>query len=189
LGKEPQVLWRAYTEELLHAAQTLGISRIYTVGGVQDTVTHSAPAVVTVVGSNAEVVGEALGMGSGMRPGKYSGPISIHSRLLAACGKAGIPAVGLWGHVPAYLHKCPRLVAKLITLLARSSGADCSIEPLLARSVELDRRISEAVARDPELKQFVETIEGKKQPRPVSHKDKVIRLDECRKKDTPRTTE
>jgi proteasome assembly chaperone (PAC2) family protein len=187
LGKEPQVFWSEYSLTIMKICQKFSAAKLITLGGVQDTVSHTDRPLISVVGSCTEEVRTFREFGPGIRPAAYSGPVGIHSKLILEAVRQGLPAVSLWAHVPAYLQKSPRLAAKLITILNVASGASCSIEDLIQRSVELDRRIDEALTGDPDLKQFVETIEGKKVPKPSTKGEKVIRLEDCRRKDFPKT--
>jgi proteasome assembly chaperone (PAC2) family protein len=186
MGKEPNLNWNSYSKLILGIIEELGIIRFFTVGGVQDTVSHSSPPMISIVGSTAEMVEETTKLAPGIRPSKYYGPVSIHSRLIKMATDASIPAAGIWGHVPAYLQKSPKLVARIVTLINRTSGAGCSLESLHKKSRELDRKIGEAIARDPDLKHFVENIEGKKVPRRISTKQKVIRLNDFVRRDAKR---
>jgi proteasome assembly chaperone (PAC2) family protein len=174
LGKEPHLSWQAYSEMILDIVHRFGVQMLYTIGGLQDTVSHAGPTVVTAVGSNPSVIAGVMSLDRGIKAAAYYGPVSIHSRLVKACTDAGVQAASLWGHVPAYLQKSPRVVAKLISILGKATGLRCSIEALKRRSLDLDRKIKEALARDPDLKQYVEAIEQKENSRSTSSRDDNI---------------
>jgi predicted ATP-grasp superfamily ATP-dependent carboligase len=190
LGKEPHYNWLAYSNVLVDAMTRLGIVRLVTVGGVQDTISHSSPPAVSVVASSLLVLEETAQLEPSVRPAEYSGPISIHSSLLAASAEAGIPAVSLWAHVPAYLQKNPRMVATLMKILNKNAGTDCPVDGLMKESIEMDRKIDEAMARDPNLKQFVEAIEGRRDSQEdSSREDNIIRLNDFLRRDPNRDPE
>lgn len=190
LGKEPHYWWENYALIVLEVIRRLRIQRLYTIGGVQDTVSHVSPPLVTAVGSSASVIARTVKLESGVKAADYYGPISIHSYLIKACADAGIEAVSLWGHVPAYLQKSPRLVAKMITLLNKAAGMTCSTEPLKKKCVELDMRINEALLKDPNLKRFVDSIERDDAAQTGSRTDdKVIRLNDFLRREPPRKPE
>jgi proteasome assembly chaperone (PAC2) family protein len=179
LGREPHYNWPGYSRILLDAMVKLDVKRLYTLGGVQDTISHTAPPIVSVVGSSPYVIAEATRLDEGIRAAEYYGPVSIHSFLIQACTEAGIEGVSLWGHVPAYLQQSPRLVAKMIRILNNALGMRCPTEELTRKSVELDRKIHDALLRDPNLKKFVETVERQSDPTDrAGHDDKVIRLND-----------
>lgn len=191
LGREPHFGWPAYCDLLLSIMKRVGITRLFTIGGVQDTVSHSEPSVVSVVGSSPSIVAELCSLDHEIRPADYFGPISIHSYLLKACSDAGIIAAGLWGHAPAYLQKNPRLVARLVAIMNDFVGMECPVDSLKQKSIELDRKINEAIAKDPNLKRFVETVEKKNDPEAPSSlsEDNVIRLDEFLRREPHRDPE
>jgi predicted ATP-grasp superfamily ATP-dependent carboligase len=131
------------------------------------------------------MVAQTVDLVDGIRAANYHGPISIHSRLLHACSEAGVQAVSLWGHVPVYLQYNPWLVIKLVKILNEVVGMQCPVEPLKRQSIELDRRINEALAQDSNLKQFVETIEGREDTRAQDGRnDNIIRLNDFLRRET-----
>jgi proteasome assembly chaperone (PAC2) family protein len=179
LGREPHYGWPAYCEVLMNIMKRVGIEKLYTIGGVQDTVSHSGPAIVSVVCSSEPHVSELCKMGPSIRAADYCGPVSIHSYLVRACSQVGIEAGSLWGHAPAYLQKNPRLVAKMVTIVNGVTGMECPTDSLRQKSIELDRKINEAIARDPNLKRFVETVERENESDDVlTPDDKIIRLED-----------
>ena len=190
LGKEPHYGWQNYSLIVLEVIRKLRVQRLYTIGGVQDTISHVSPPLVTVVGSSASIIASTVQLDGRVRAADYYGPISIHSCLVKACADAGIEAVSLWGHVPAYLQKSPRLVAKMVNLLNKASGMRCSTEPLKKKCVELDMRINEALLKDPNLKRFVDSIEREDRPQTDSSTDdKVIRLNDFLRREPPKKSE
>jgi len=179
LDKEPHVNWWTYAGIIGDVIRVLGVKRLYTVGGVQDTISHSSPVPVSVVGSSPYVVNGAVRLDTGMEAANYYGPVSIHSYLVKTSMDAGIEAVSLWGHVPAYLQRSPKVVAKLVTILNNAVGMNCPIQILQQQSIDLDRKINEAISRDPSLRQMVESVEDQKRTvESSSGDDKVIRLND-----------
>jgi proteasome assembly chaperone (PAC2) family protein len=185
LGKEPSFRWNVYSSIFIDVMHKLHVRKLFTIGGVQDTVSHSSVAFVTVVGTSISAVEETAKLGYGVRPAEYYGPVSIHSRLVKACSEAGTDALSFWGHVPAYLQKSPRLVARIIGILNRLLGMRCPLDDLERKSAELDQKIDEALAKDPNLQEFVQSLETSK-PRTLRGDDKIIRLNDFVKRDHAR---
>ena len=183
LGKEPHVGWLAYVSIILAIMDRLSCTRLYTVGGVQDTVSHYSPPVVSLVGSSPQVVASTAELAKGIRTGQYHGPVSVHSYLVQACGHAGREGISLWGHVPAYLQKSPRVVAQIVEILSRAAKIDCPVDALKEQATEFDRRIQDALLKDPNLKRLVETIERETPQRPLGGADNVIRLNDFLRRD------
>ncbi len=182
LGKEPSFKWNVYTSIFIDVMNKLHVRKLFTIGGVQDTVSHSSAALVTVIGSSVLALEETTQLGYGVQPAEYYGPVSIHSRLVKACSEAGLDAISFWGHVPAYLQKSPRIVARIIGILNRLVGMRCPLDVLEQKSVEMDGKIKEALARDPNLQQFVQSIEDSKRDS-LKSDEKVIRLNDFVKRD------
>jgi proteasome assembly chaperone (PAC2) family protein len=183
LGKEPHMGWYAYSGIITTLMTRLSVTRLYTVGGVQDTISHYAPPVVSIVGSSPYVVGGAAKLEDGVRTGEYHGPVSIHTYLIQACADAGIEVVSLWGHVPAYLQKSPRVVAKIVTILNKATKIECPIDGLEREAIEFDRKIEEALLKDPSLKRLVASIEREAPPSRPRSPDNVIRLNDFLRRD------
>jgi proteasome assembly chaperone (PAC2) family protein len=184
LGREPNFNWLMYTSTLLEAMQRLGVKRLYTLGGVQDTISHTASPRISVVASSGAAVAASINIEENIQPADYYGPVSIHSYLVGMCEEREIEAISLWGHVPAYLQKNPRMIARMVTIIGKAAGMECPTESLVKKSIELDRRIDEILAKDPNLKQFVENIEGKGDPPPQGGGDNVIRLNDFLRRDS-----
>lgn len=185
LGKEPHFGWLLYGQVLFGAMERLSVRRLYTIGGVQDTISHATPPQISVVGTSADVVETIVAIEDEIEPADYYGPVSIHSCLLKIGKEKGVEGLSLWGHAPPYLQKNPRIVAKLVRILNNAGGMECPVDDLMRRSIELDRKINEILAKDPNLKQLVETIEGKKRsgtPSPGS--EKIIRLNDFLRRDS-----
>ncbi len=179
LGKEPHFNWLTYAQVLVDAMLRLKVKKLITIGGVQDTISHSGQPLISVLGSSTRVVEEMGELESGIQAANYQGPISVHTTLVMAGMEAGIPTVSLWAHVPAYLHKNPRQVARIVNILNKCAGMSCPVDILMKQSIELDRKIDEALGRDPHLKEFVETIEGRNEPpSSAGREEKIIRLND-----------
>ncbi len=184
LGREPAYSWQSYSDMIIGVMQQLGVERFYTLGGVQDAVSHLSPPVVSVVAATSFMVSELCEANRNIVPAAYSGPISIHSYLLRACADAGIEAASLWGHAPAYLQKNPRVVARLVNIINSLTGLDVPTSHLDRQAIELDRKINEAVAKDPNLRKLVEAVEcDQEADAPPSSRDKVIRLEDFVRRD------
>jgi proteasome assembly chaperone (PAC2) family protein len=183
LAKEPHLGWPTFAGTVLDVMIKLKASRLCTIGGVQDTVSHYAPPVISVVGSSPYMVSATTRLEDGIHPTEYFGPLSIHSYLIDTCANAGLEAVSLWGHVPAYLQKSPRVVVRIVGILNKALGLLCPIDALQQRAIEFDRKIHEALMKDPNLKLFVESLGRETGSTKTSKSDyKVIRLNDFLRK-------
>lgn len=190
LGREPSYNWQSYSEMIIGVMQQLEVESFYTLGGVQDTVFHLNPPVVSVAAATSFIVSKICDALWSIVPATYSGPTSIHSYLIRACSDAGIEAASLWAHAPAYLQKNPRVVASLVDSINALTGLDVPTGHLAHQAIELDRKINEAMAKDPNLRKLVEAIESDEQSdTPTSSRDKVIRLEDFVRRDNHRDDE
>lgn len=183
LGKEPHMNWFAYVDTILDAVKRLGIKRIFTIGGVQDATSHTRPPIVSAVGSSPYALRRILTSDETIKLADYHGPVSIHSCLIKRCMEKGMEAVSLWGHVPAYLQKNPRVVTKIITILNKAVGMDCPLEMLRHQTLDLEHKLQEALSRDPNLRRLVESLENEGSSEKLPGEEKVIRLNDFLRRD------
>lgn len=187
IGKEPHFNWRLYSEIVVELMRTVDSRKVFTLGGVQDSISHLAAAKISVVASSPSLVLDSVALEPEIGAANYHGPMSIHSQLVQACIDNGFHAVSLWGHVPAYLQHCPRTMAKLVTSLNKAIGMSCPVDSLIRRSLEMDRTIEEAARSDPHLRQLVESIESTEPPlNSRKDDDNVIRLRDFLRREFPR---
>ncbi len=190
LDREPQGSWSSYTQIILEIFQKFEVKRLYTIGGVQDTISHSAPVLISVVGSTPDIVTEALQSDSGIQSTNYYGPVSIHSYMIKIAMEANLEALSLWGHVPAYLQRSPKVVEKIIRVLNAALGINCPTELLQRQSVELDRKINEAISKDPSLREIIANVEDTSpESKPSPDGGKIIHLNDFLRRDPNRERE
>jgi proteasome assembly chaperone (PAC2) family protein len=182
-AREPDLNWELFTHILFGVMTRLGVGRLFTVGGVQDQVSHADPPKVSVVASSPSALAALVDEDEDIVKASYFGPVSIHSRIIAMCAETGIEGISLWGHVPSYLQKNPRVVARTVEIIARSVSIECPVNDLVRKSIEMDRRINEILARDPGLRQVVLAAEGKNSSREAAADDKIIRLNDFLRRD------
>jgi hypothetical protein len=75
----------------------------------------------------------------------------------------------------------------MVDVLNDAVGMECPTEDLNRKSIELDRKVDEILGRDPNLKQFVESIE-EHEDSITSEKahDNIIRLNDFIRRDSHR---
>ncbi len=186
-AREPHFNWMLYGRVLVDLLSRAGVVRVYTLGGVQDTISHAIAPIISVVASRTPVLVETLATNTSLRAADYEGPGSIHSYVVHAASIQGMDAISLWGHVPPYLQNNPRVVARMVDVLNDAVGMECPTEDLNRKSIELDRKVDEILGRDPNLKQFVESIE-EHEDSITSEKahDNIIRLNDFIRRDSHR---
>lgn len=158
-GIEPNMRWRAFSEELVQGLESLGVELIILLGALLADAPHTRPVPVSVSSSNAR-----LGSGIGVGPVDYKGPTGIVGVLQHTCAAAGIPAVSLWAQVPHYVAQPPSPKATLALLRGVEDILDMPLPladlPEEARAWE--HGVDELAQQDSEVADYVRTLEEAK---------------------------
>ncbi len=156
LGVEPQLRWRTFGKQVISIAETLGVTRVVTLGALLAEVPHSRP--VQVYGTAED---QALRNEFRLAQSTYEGPTGIVGVLTAACRDAGFPTVSLWSAVPSYMPGAPSPKAALALVRRTGTILGASVETaVLKRATEAyERQIAKIVASDQETAEFVARIE------------------------------
>jgi proteasome assembly chaperone (PAC2) family protein len=188
LGQEPNFQWPRFSEALLDVAQQLGVSEIFTVGGLYDNIPHTVEPRVTGL-TNAERRLASFPT-LGIRAIDYAGPMSIHTHLLVASSQRKIPATSLWGHVPYYIQSNnAKTCLAILERLQRLTGLQWDLKDVRRASELLDEEIDRIIQSKPELREYIQGLEadyasGEKDAnasarpaRPQPSGEKIIRID------------
>ncbi len=158
-GVEPHHYWQRFSDLILDIADTMGVHRIYTLGGLYDRVPHTVlPRISGVVNSPRLVsVLEEFGI----VPIAYQGPASFHSLLLVECARLERETISLWGHAPFYIRMeanpvvCLALASKLCELL----GMEVDLEELRRAGEYLRDMLDKLLAENKEMALYVKRLE------------------------------
>jgi PAC2 family len=158
-GIEPNMRWRAFSEELMQGLESLGVELIILLGALLADAPHTRPVPVSLGSSNAEL-GTEIGVGLV----DYKGPTGIVGVLQHTCTAAGIPTVSLWAQVPHYVAQPPSPKATLALLRGVEEILDVPLPladlPEEARAWE--RGVDELAQQDSEVADYVRTLEEAK---------------------------
>jgi len=158
-GIEPNMRWRAFSEELVQGLESLGVELIILLGALLADAPHTRPVPVSVGSSNARLATE-IGVGLS----DYKGPTGIVGVMQHTCTAAGIPTVSLWAQVPHYVAQPPSPKATLALLRGVEDILDISLPlaelPDEARAWE--RGVDELAEQDSEVADYVRTLEEAK---------------------------
>ena len=159
-GIEPNMRWRAFSEELVHSLESLGVELVILLGALLADAPHTRPVPVSVGSSNAKL---ASGLG-GVGRTDYKGPTGIVGVFQHVCTGAGIPTVSLWAQVPHYVAQPPSPKATLALLRGVEDILDAPLPladlPDEARAWE--RGVDELAQQDSEVADYVRTLEEAK---------------------------
>jgi hypothetical protein len=158
-GIEPNMRWRAFSEELVQGLESLGVELIILLGALLADAPHTRPVPVSLGSSNAKL-GTEIGVGLV----DYKGPTGIVGVLQHTCTAAGIPTVSLWAQVPHYVAQPPSPKATLALLHGVEDILDVPLPladlPEEARAWE--RGVDELAQQDSEVADYVRTLEEAK---------------------------
>jgi len=155
-GHEPNLRWKAFTEEVLEVAQDFGVEMVVTAGALLADVPHTRP--IQVMGSAGD---PALASELGLAPSRYEGPVGILGVLSDAALRASIPTVSLWGVLPHYVQAPnPRAALALVDRLRTLLNLPVDTNSLAEESAAFDATMAHIVSDDPDLAGYVERLEA-----------------------------
>ncbi len=158
-GIEPNMRWRAFSEEIAAGLQDLGVNLVILLGALLADAPHTRPVPVSVGASNAKLAAEV-----GVGRVDYQGPTGIVGVLQHTCAAAGIPTISLWAQVPHYVAQPPSPKATLALLRGVEDVLDVPLPladlPDEARAWE--RGVDELAQQDSEVADYVRTLEEAK---------------------------
>jgi len=182
VADEPSLNWQRFSGELADLARSLDARGMISLGSMFDSVLHTDRIIsaFTTGRDYAEIFSrhEVL-------PINYRGPSAIHTLLLDACAKRGLPAASLWCHCPAYLQGITHhgMLIQLARVLADMVSVSLDTQKLESLWKALEIQIQELIADNPKLEGIVDQIRKKKRRGDLQHMEEkgkkpadVIRL-------------
>jgi proteasome assembly chaperone (PAC2) family protein len=157
-GHEPHLRWNLYVESILDIAALFDVKSIYTIGGTFDNIPHTVEPKVSALITD-ERLREKL-IPHGIEFSNYTGPVSIHSILLAKAKERGFECISLWGHAPYYIQVHNANVSyTILSKMEKILGIDLRLLSLKERSDYLDEQVNKAIEKKPELKEYIRNLE------------------------------
>ena len=157
LGPEPDMRWRAFSEEVAELCDNLGIEQVIQLGAYPAATPHTRPVVVTQarnrVAQDMEVQGSDV---TG-----YTGPVNATTVLQAELAGHDIPALGLWAEVPHYIATNPHPPAALalVERIVDALGMSIDTTELRAAAKLHLEQVAEAVAEHEDAASMVSALE------------------------------
>ena len=155
-GIEPNMRWRAFSDEFVAAFTEMGTDLVILLGALLADAPHTRPVPVTAAVSDAK-----LSARLNVDPVDYKGPTGIVGVLQHACVAADVASVSLWAAVPHYVAQPPSPKATLALLHRLEDILDVTLPladlPDDARAWE--RGVDELADQDTEVAEYVRTLE------------------------------
>jgi hypothetical protein len=158
-GIEPNIRWRSFVTEIVSAADDLDVQLVVVLGALLADVPHTRPVPLTATSNDAGVREEL-----GLAQSTYQGPTGIVGVLQDACSQVEIPSVSLWAAVPHYVAQppCPKATLALMSRLEDLLDSRLPMGDLDEDARAWERGVDELAAEDPEVAEYVRTLEEAK---------------------------
>ena len=157
-GIEPDLHWQQFADALVECVDTLGVERVYTIGGYLDYAPHTrVPRLSAMV--THEFLQEALRL-SDVEFAEYEGPTSIQSYLLTYCREQDIEGIGFWGGTPSYIQGAyPKVTQSMLELLSQLWNLPLELSMFEEQTAELESSLHEQIDSSPELAEYIKRLE------------------------------
>ncbi len=158
-GVEPHHYWQRFCDLILDIADTMGVRRICTLGGLYDRIPHTVPPRISGVVNSPRLV--TVLEEFGIVPIAYQGPASFHSLLLMECTRLEREAISIWGHAPFYIRMeaNPMVCLALASKLAEMLGLEVDLEELRRAGEYLQDMLDRLLAENKEMALYVKRLE------------------------------
>ncbi len=155
-GPEPDLRWRAFTDDVLHLAADLSVTMTVGLGAFPAPVPHTRPVRLAATATSRE-----LADGVGFVPGTIDVPGGIHAAIEQAMGAEGRPATGLWARVPHYIANLPYPAASVAILdgLRFVAGVEVDTTELQAAAGVTNARIDSLISNSDQHSAMLQALE------------------------------
>ena len=176
LGAEPHLHWGLYLSEMTRVAREFGVSRLYALGSMYDRIPHTRETRVSGLVTEESLL-PLLGE-RGLLGTSYQGPSSIHTAMLTAFARQGIPGVSLWAHASFYVQVVanPKATLALLNRLLPLLGYSLDLGNLDLAAQYFDETLDRLVRDNASLQRLVQGLEAEY--------DNVARPHEASEEDT-----
>jgi len=155
-GPEPDLRWQAFADAVAELAMALGVRLMVGFGGFPAAAPHTRPVKLAATATNVQLAKKI-----GFIPGAIEVPAGIQAVIELACGKVGIPSIGLWARVPHYVAAMPFPAASVVLLdgLASLSGLVIDSHVLSEAADSAREKVDELIAQSSEHQEMVRLLE------------------------------
>jgi proteasome assembly chaperone (PAC2) family protein len=157
LGPEPDMRWRAFSEEVGQLCDQLGIVQVLQLGAYPAATPHTRPVAITRARNRVE---QRL-LVDGSDVGGYTGPVNATTVLQSELVARDVPALGLWAEVPHYIATNPHPPAALalVEVTAQALKVPVDTTELRAAARLHLEQVAEAVAEHEDAASMVSALE------------------------------
>ncbi len=158
LGKEPNMNWKAFAEQVLQLCTRFEVSMIYFIGSVSGLVPHTRqPRLLCNVSDS--LLKETI-KHYGVKFSNYDGPASFTTYLTVLARNYKLRMANLVATVPAYVHgNNPLAIEAVVTRLAGILDISPDLKGLRKLSENFEKKLNELVQQQPELEESIDKLE------------------------------
>ena len=157
-GREPNLNWRRFGDQIFQVARDCGVKRLLFVGSFGGSVPHTREPRMFVTCSTEELHQELQGVG--LRRTNYEGPGSFMTWLMLQASAVEIDMVSLVAEIPGYLHgPNPYCLEAITRRLARILKLSLDLDELRAATNEWEEEVSAMVEETPEMVDKIRELE------------------------------
>ncbi len=158
LGKEPNMRWNEYAENIFALGKEFGVKRIYFVGSVSGLIPHTREPRVSCSVSDEKLKEELKDYN--FRFNDYEGPASITTLLTLMASHRGIEMINLVVEIPMYIQATnPRGISSVLRILSSLLNLPLVGEDLENMREEFDRSVEKIVKNYPDLVERIKKLE------------------------------
>ncbi len=157
-GREPNLNWRRFGDQIFQVARDCGVKRLLFVGSFGGSVPHTREPRMFVTCTTEELHQELKGVG--LRRTNYEGPGSFMTWLMLQASAVEIEMVSLVAEIPGYLHgPNPYCLEAITRRLARILKLSLDLDELRAATNEWEEEVSAMVEETPEMVDKIRELE------------------------------
>lgn len=163
VGSEPSLRWRQYLDAVLELAESFGVRRVYSTGGVLDRSPHTREPIVSCGLSHEEL--RELMRSYAVRFSNYEGPSTFCSALVHASAQRSLQAIHFSARCTFYpefsisIPHNPKAIRSIMQRLNHLIPLRLNLEDLDDSARKMEERLNAVVAETPKLAQYLRELE------------------------------
>lgn len=158
LGKEPNMKWNRYAENIFALVKELEVKRIYFIGSVSGLIPHTREPRISCSVSDEKLKTELEGYN--LRFNDYEGPASITTLFTLMAYQKGVEMISLVVEIPMYIQATnPKGIASALGILSSLLNLPLVGEDLESMGEEFDRNVEQLVGKYPDLVEKIKKLE------------------------------
>lgn len=158
VGKEPNLNWTSFADQVFAMAKAAGVTRIIFMGSFGGSVPHTREP--RLYGAVSEEKLLPVLKQYGLKPTEYEGPASFATYLLARARSEGIEMLSISVEIPNYLEGTNPISIEAVTRrLASLLNLNVDLSQLRQASAEWEAQVSDAVAKDKKLAKTISRLQ------------------------------